>query len=100
LKDALSEVLERTGKNGSLVKESVASSSRLIALFGGVYVTIIYTAIGLEVMFNCAAGRHAPRDLDKVEGYLWAGLAFFAPYAANRVSAAFNKESSPSKPTA
>ena len=82
LSSALSEVMGYTA-SGQIIYSS--SASRFIALFGFILIFLIYAGVGLTMI---SQGGAPPAGLKDIEGYMYFGVAMFAPYVANQVKAA------------
>ena len=67
----------------------VASTSRLIALFGLIALLAIYLAVGGVVIVKLAGGQPLP-NLTEVYHFFLAGAGLFVPYTVNQVRAAFD----------
>ena len=81
LSAAVSEVMGYTAA-GEIIYSS--SASRFIALFGFILIFWIYAGIGLTIIDKAGA---VPPGLKDIEGYMYFGVAMFAPYVANQVKA-------------
>jgi hypothetical protein len=66
-----------------------ASSSRLIALLGSVAILLLYLGFGVFALFDFGLTCTLPATLGTITNFLYAGLALFAPYVANKVSSLF-----------
>lgn len=66
-----------------------ASSSRLIALLGSTAILLLYLGFGVFALFDFGLTCTLPATLGTVTNFLYAGLALFAPYLANKVSSLF-----------
>ena len=104
LSDALSEEADITPLNSSgkpytgldgkalIASEMRASSSRFIALIGLVVIVTLYTGFGLEILSDYGNSGQLPKneDIQQMMSFFWAGSTMFAPYAFNKISAAFD----------
>lgn len=66
-----------------------ASSSRLIALLGSIAILLLYLGFGVFALFDFGLTCTLPATLGTITNFLYAGLALFAPYVANKVSSLF-----------
>lgn len=66
-----------------------ASSSRLIALLGSVAILLLYLGFGVFTLFDFGLTCNLPATLGTITNFLYAGLALFAPYVANKISSLF-----------
>jgi hypothetical protein len=100
LSNALSEETDLPAKdsqgntvlyNGAPVLEPVlvASTSRLIALYGLFAILLLYLGCGAFVLYDLGTGQPLPADLDQVEKFLMTGLTLFAPYLVNKFASVF-----------
>jgi hypothetical protein len=68
----------------------VASTSRLIALYGLFAILLLYLGFGAFVLYDVGAGQPVPADLGKVQNFLVSGLTLFAPYLVNQFAGVFS----------
>ena len=87
LKDAAGNTVMNNGA-AVLVPTMMASSSRLIALYGLFAILILYLGCGMFVLYDLGTGQALP-DLQKVQNFLYSGLTLFAPYVVNKFAAVF-----------
>lgn len=66
-----------------------ASSSRLIALLGSIAILLLYLGFGVFALFDFGLTCTLPATLGSITNFLYAGLALFAPYVANKVASLF-----------
>jgi hypothetical protein len=100
LSDALSEEVELTNDQGAPIKVMRASASRLIAFSGLLIMLFLYFGFGMFLLYFFGTGQKVPQDvLDGIQKFMLAGLALFAPYAANQVRAALTGALKPAEPT-
>lgn len=66
-----------------------ASSSRLIALLGSIAILLLYLGFGVFALFDFGLTCSLPATMGSITNFLYAGLALFAPYVANKVSSLF-----------
>lgn len=92
--DALSEEVTfvNEGKSSQVL---VASTSRIIAMFGMIVILTIFLGTGFVVVLDLALAGTPPSDLNIVMKFLAAGGTLFAPYLFNQVKAAFEKKTTP-----
>jgi hypothetical protein len=81
-----------------LAPQLVSSSSRVIALFGMSVMLVLYTAMGLVLVWGYASTGRLPDKTagDGIYNFFYIGLVVFAPYFANQTAAAI-KSFAPSK---
>ncbi|MFI4999690.1 MAG: hypothetical protein ACHQK9_07400 [Reyranellales bacterium] len=89
LANALSEEVDFTLPSGGKETRLVASTSRLIALFGLIVLLAMYLAVGAVVIVKFAAGQEVP-NLTDVYHFFLAGAGLFVPYTINQVRSAFD----------
>jgi len=97
--EALSEEVTLADADGKLVPVLVASSSRLIAVFGMIVILSLYLGVGLVVLWGVARTGSTPTGLDSVMKFMAAGGTLFAPYLFNQIRAGFEKKTSPTAET-
>jgi hypothetical protein len=68
----------------------VASTSRLIALYGLFGILLLYLGVGGFVLYDVGTGQALPTYLGEVEKFLVAGLTLFAPYLVNQFASVFS----------
>lgn len=66
------------------------SVSRLIALAGLIMLILFYFGFGIISVYHFGRTCEMPADINGVTAFLYAGLTFFAPYIATKVSEIFN----------
>jgi len=92
LNAALSEEVEFTSTDGNGVKttktEMVASSSRVIALFGLIVLLVLFMGMGSIAMWHFATTGEMP-DFGGIMNFFYAGAGLFVPYGLNQFKAAF-----------
>lgn len=103
LVDALSEEGETTlldaqgnpvrDANGVIVKitRPLASSSRLIALFGLMGILALFMGCGITLLYHVANGDDVAKNAEAYASYLAYGSVLFAPYVVNKFSSVFEK---------
>lgn len=91
--DALSEDVVLSDPQGVLRTVLVASTSRLIAVFGLILVMAIYLGVGAMTLWTLAVTGKPPGDLDSMLKFLAGGGALFAPYLFNQIRAGLEKKS-------
>jgi len=89
LGDALSEEVDFTLPSGSKETRLIASTSRLIALFGLIALLAMYLAVGAIVLRQFAKDGTIP-DLNGMYRFFLAGAGLFVPYAINQIRSAFD----------
>ena len=89
LADALSEEVDFTYSSGAKETRLVASTSRVIAVFGLAALLAMFMGIGAVVIHDYAVNGMVP-PLDDVLKYLLAGSGLFIPYTINQVRSAFD----------
>ena len=107
LSDALSEETDITAtnpQNGApaldsggkpmQITELRASSSRLIALMGMIFILIMYLGFGTFTLYGFAKTGKVPGSIDTIIKFLVSGLTLFAPYVVNKFSSIFQSLSS------
>jgi GH24 family phage-related lysozyme (muramidase) len=67
----------------------VPSVSRLIALAGLIMLILFYFAFGILSVYHFGRTCEMPGDIKGVTSFLYAGLTFFAPYIATKLSEIF-----------
>lgn len=77
------------GSQVRAVEVMEASSSRLIATLGSVAILLLYLGFGVFALFDFGLTCTLPATLGTITNFLYAGLALFAPYVANKVSSLF-----------
>jgi LPXTG-motif cell wall-anchored protein len=82
LSAAMSEVIGYDTKGNPKYS---SSSSRFIALMGFIMIFWVYAGVALLIVED---GGRTPAQLKDIEGFLFFGVAMFAPYIANQVKAA------------
>ncbi len=87
-KDAQGNIVTNNGQV-VLAPVLVASSSRLIALYGMFAILLLYLGVGAFVLYDIGTGQPLPKDLDKVQTFLIGGLTLFAPYIVNKFASVF-----------
>ncbi|MEB3156401.1 MAG: C39 family peptidase [Cyanobacteriota bacterium] len=65
-----------------------ASSSRMIATLGGLGILMLYMGFGTFALYSFGLTCQLPASMTAVTTFLMSGLSLFAPYVANKVSAA------------
>ena len=93
LKDAISETVNVNGNT-----ESVASSSRLIALVGLAAILAIDLGIAITIFYSSLVENLKGLDLQTIGAFLVAQAALFAPYIANKISAVAESKAAISQP--
>jgi len=68
---------------------SVPSTSRVIAFLGMIIILLLYLGFGLFTLYSYGMTCQLPASMGAVTGFLYAGLAFFAPYMVNKFSQIF-----------
>jgi len=84
-----------------------ASSSRMIATLGGLAILMLFMGFGTFALFSFGLTCQLPAAMPAVTTFLLSGLSLFAPYVANKASAALQSlpgrstgPASPSEPPA
>jgi len=99
LGDALSEESSvqpaSVGNRDQVVR--LASSSRVIAVFGLTGILALVVGVGYSIIWNLVVCGESP-NLDGIKTFLIAMAAIFAPYVANQVREAFDSSNQPPKP--
>lgn len=93
LPQALSEEVEFTTSDDSTGKKQtetrmVASTSRVIALFGLITLLVLFMGFGSIAMWYFATSAKMP-DFGGILNYFYAGAGLFVPYGLNQFKAAF-----------
>jgi hypothetical protein len=88
LSDALSEEGDVTDASGVKRTIMVASSSRLIALFGMIVIMALFLGVGTVVLWSFAKTGTVEK-LDGILQYFLAGAGLFIPYSINQIRAGF-----------
>jgi hypothetical protein len=103
LVDALSEEVEVTLTDaaglpirdaaGNIVKvtKPLASSSRLIALFGLMGILALFMGCGIALLYQVANGSDITKTAEAYANFLVYGAVLFAPYVVNKFSSVFEK---------
>lgn len=103
LVDALSEETEVTLTDaagmpirdaaGNIVKVTklLASSSRLIALFGLMGILALFMGSGIALLYQVASGSDISKTAEAYASFLVYGAVLFAPYVVNKFSSVFEK---------
>lgn len=73
-----------------LAPEMRASSSRVIALMGGVVLLFMYVGFGVFGLYGFGKNGRLPDEISAVVSYLVAGMTLFAPYVVNKFSSLFS----------
>ncbi|MGH7023435.1 MAG: hypothetical protein ACREEB_07575 [Caulobacteraceae bacterium] len=73
-----------------LVPTLVASTSRLIALYGLFAILLLYLGFGGFILYDLGTGQNLPANLGQVQGFLLSGLTLFAPYLVNQFAGVFS----------
>jgi hypothetical protein len=89
LADALSEESTVTNAEGKPTTMMLASTSRLIALYGMLVILSIFLGVGVIVLWDLAVSGKTPSGLDAAMKLLTGGMSLFAPYIVNQVRSAF-----------
>lgn len=91
VKDAQGNIVMNAGPPQApvLAPVMVASTSRLIALYGMFAILLLYLGVGVFVIYDVGTGQGLPQDLGKVETFLASGLTLFAPYVVNKFASVF-----------
>lgn len=90
--DALSEEATLTNSLGRPATVLVASSSRLIAVFGMIVILALYLGIGLLVLWSMASTGEAPGGLEALLTFMVGGGSLFVPYLFNQIKASLEKK--------
>ena len=72
-----------------LAPEMRASSSRVIALMGGVVLIFMYVGFGVFALYGFGRNGRLPDEISGVVTFLVAGMTLFAPYLVNRFASVF-----------
>jgi hypothetical protein len=72
-----------------LAPEMRASSSRVIALIGGIVLIFMYVGFGVFALYGFGRSGRLPDEINGVVSYLLAGMTLFAPYLVNRFASVF-----------
>lgn len=67
----------------------VASSSRLIALIGGIILAAMYLGTGYYVLFAVFYLPENVKRIDEINQFFVMGMTLFSPYAVNKLSTMF-----------
>ena len=89
LADALSEEATEESQGVKTVR-LVASTSRLIALFGLIVILVLFLSFGIITIWSFGRTGKAPTDLAELAKYLLGGAALFIPYGINQIRATFD----------
>lgn len=73
-----------------LAPEMRASSSRVIALMGGIVLVFMYVGFGVFALYGFGNSGRIPDEISGVVNYLVAGMTLFAPYVVNKFSSLFS----------
>jgi len=91
--DRSAEEAESSRSRSNLPAETLRimepSTSRLIALLGSIVLLLLYLGFGAVSLFTYGRTCQMPPSTGQVTTFLYAGLALFAPYVANKVSDVF-----------
>jgi hypothetical protein len=92
LAQALSEEVEFTTTDAAGAKTSetimIASTSRLVALFGLIALLVLFMGFGSVAMWYFATTSTMP-DFGNILNFFYAGAGLFVPYGLNQFKAAF-----------
>ncbi|PLR41766.1 hypothetical protein CYR55_02790 [Chimaeribacter californicus] len=67
----------------------VASSSRLIALIGGIILAAMYLGTGYYMLFAIFYLPEEVKNIDDINQFFVMGMTLFSPYAVNKLSTMF-----------
>jgi hypothetical protein len=67
----------------------VASSSRLIALIGGIILAAMYLGTGYYMLFAIFYLPEDVKNIDEINQFFVMGMTLFSPYAVNKLSTMF-----------
>jgi hypothetical protein len=70
--------------------KTLASTSRLIALFGLMGILTIVLGVGYTIIWNLLLYQKPPDNLSEIRSFLLGASCLFAPYLANQLRAAFD----------
>ncbi|MEB3200119.1 MAG: C39 family peptidase [Synechococcaceae cyanobacterium] len=91
---------DETARAGAALPLTVLepSSSRLIALLGSIAILLLYLGFGVFLLYNFGLSCSLPESTAAITNFLYAGLALFAPYVANKVASLFRPQSGSAGP--